>query len=341
MNFLNPFRTESAEVREPGKGSNPTFVADPIDRLPPPAADKLRSIRREASDAHAVLRPLQDELTELREKRQRSEVWIGSYINGRHDGRAHREDDPAIVREREKIAKLTAEIDRLQAAYDERAAKWRHLAAVRETLESYIKRLSDPVEAAPPVAATLGKGETHQQAVARVRKQLEKLREDAQAVADAPIHSSVAKQMARTKIEALAERGRPNTLISIEAGRPFEFPTVIAGGGAVAVEGKMVSLPFHRVTDTESMFCWLHRDSLIAAIEREIDENSDDASALSPETRAKKTAQCKSAILAAERDEESLIAAAQEAGLTIHRRPECDPRAVLGLSDTAPAPRDS
>ncbi|WP_036282570.1 hypothetical protein [Methylocystis sp. ATCC 49242] len=340
MNFLNPFRTESAEVREPGKGSNPTFVADPIDRLPPPAADKLRSIRREASDAHAVLRPLQDELTELREKRQRSEVWIGSYINGRHDGRAHREDDPAIVREREKIAKLTAEIDRLQAAYDERAAKWRHLAAVRETLESYIKRLSDPVEAAPPVAATLGKGETHQQAVARVRKQLEKLREDAQAIEDAPYHSSHAKKLAREKIEALAERGRPNVLVSIEAGRDFEFASKIEGGGAVAIAGEMHALPFNRAVDIEATFAWLHRDALIAAIEREIDENSDDASALSDETRQKKSLQIRAQILETERQEEAIVCMAAESGLVIARRADADPRAVLGLSDAAPAPRN-
>lgn len=338
MNVSSLFRSAPAEATEPAAA--PAIIYDPIDRLPEHARDKLRSIRREASDAHATLRPIQDELTELRENRSRSEVWIGSYINGRHDGRAHREDDPAIIREREKIAKLTAEIERLQVAYDERAAKWRQLAAVRETLENYIKRLSDPVEAAPPVAATLGKGETHQQAVARVRKHCEKLREDAQAVADAPIHSSVAKQMARTKIEALAERGRPNTLISIEAGRPFEFPTVIAGGGAVAVEGKMVSLPFHRVTDTESMFCWLHRDQLSAAIEAEIDENSDDASALSDETRAKKSAQCKAQILECERIEEALIETAADQGVVIARRPDADPRAVLGLADAAPAPRN-
>jgi hypothetical protein len=68
--------------------------------------------------------------------------------------------------------------------------------------------------------------------------------------------------------------------------------------------------------------------------EQEIDLLADDSAALSPEERRKKMSEIESSLLELERAEESVVLAEG-----CPRRPDADPRAILGLSDSAPAPR--
>ena len=52
-----------------------------------------------------------------------------------------------------------------------------------------------------------------------------------------------------------------------------------------------VPLAFAEIPDTVALIAWLHRDALIAALDREIDTEADDKAALSHEARQKAEAE--------------------------------------------------
>lgn len=62
-------------------------------------------------------------------------------------------------------------------------------------------------------------------------------------------------------------------------------------------------LVFGAVPDTLALACWLHKDALIAALDREIANEADDASALSHEARQQAEAEVMGDLLATERQE--------------------------------------
>ena len=97
------------------------------------------------------------------------------------------------------------------------------------------------------------------------------------------------------------------------------------------------SVPTVQVPATLGILAWLAEDEMIAAREAEIDAQADDAAAVASDERATRTTDLLAAILEVEREEEALI---EEAGGDILRRPDADPRAVLGLSGDLPAPRE-
>jgi hypothetical protein len=92
----------------------------------------------------------------------------------------------------------------------------------------------------------------------------------------------------------------------------------------------------HTAVDVLALFCWLHRDALVAALEREIDELADDSAALTDEERATRESELLADLLRAERLEELLVVAAENEGREVMRRPNADPRAVLNLSSALP-----
>jgi hypothetical protein len=92
--------------------------------------------------------------------------------------------------------------------------------------------------------------------------------------------------------------------------------------------------------DALALVAWLHRDALIARLEEEIDAQADDAKALSDEARSTKTAEIRSAILTAEREEEAIIRLIEQEGAEFERRADADPRAILSVGGEAPLPKD-
>jgi hypothetical protein len=71
----------------------------------------------------------------------------------------------------------------------------------------------------------------------------------------------------------------------------------------------------------------LHRDALIATLEKEIEKRSDDAHPLSPEQRRERLASLAAELLPVERDE---VHFARLANVAL--RVDCDPRAILGIA---------
>jgi hypothetical protein len=85
------------------------------------------------------------------------------------------------------------------------------------------------------------------------------------------------------------------------------------------------------VPDTVALIAWLHKDALIAALDREIDAEGDDAAALTHEQREQRESEVLSDLLSVERDEAALTWSAIEDGLPCEFRADCSPLAILQI----------
>src|SRR5258708_8415212 len=132
--------------------------------------------------------------------------------------------------------------------------------------------------------------------------------------------------------------GAPNLFDVIDHRDRINWPTETTRLTSMPLGAGDSQLIITTVPDTLAVLAWLHRDALIARLEGEIDRCSQDDKALSAEQRAKKSAEILSDILAAEREEETLIERMEAGGALFLRRTDADPRAVLGLSSDMPAP---
>jgi hypothetical protein len=89
------------------------------------------------------------------------------------------------------------------------------------------------------------------------------------------------------------------------------------------------SLAFTEQHDAVAMFAWLHRDALIAALDREIASEADDGAALTHEARQQREAETMGDLLAVEREESFSVWSAQSQGLPCEHRSDCSPLAIL------------
>ena len=86
--------------------------SDPIDWLPPPAAERLRHLRQMRDDARAVLTD-SEVVNELRMDKGACERRIAELQrHPQEGGRGVRKDHPALVAEQTKLEKITAELAR-------------------------------------------------------------------------------------------------------------------------------------------------------------------------------------------------------------------------------------
>ena len=191
------------------------------------------------------------------------------------------------------------------------------------------------VELAPPVVVPEGAN------VEAVRQTILELRADLHATRSAPLYSSVAKAAIRASIAKHAGDCPLNVGHIIE-GAPVQWPTVLTRGklfGHVAMEAAPPIAGFaqSRTIDTFAVLCWLAGEAIAERMDAEVDSMADDTLALSPDERAEREAALLAQILELERIEETFI---EDGGTEVARRPDHDPRAVLGLADAMPAPRE-
>lgn len=189
----------------------------------------------------------------------------------------------------------------------------------------------------------IGKGGIAE-ALQSVRESIARLAADQHTVESAAHPSSDVKLRMVAQIEALAERGAPNVSNAIEAGLDIRFATIDIRSpltGFVSSTGmpQLSGWASHSAPDALALIGWLFKGQLIDALSDEIDALADDENALDDAARATKLEELRRAQLQSERLEERLIEIAAEEGRTIARRPSADPRAVLGLHSSMPAPR--
>ncbi|GLI93668.1 hypothetical protein [Methylocystis echinoides] len=180
-------------------------AAEGWETLPPPAREKFLALRDEAEDAHAALEPLRLQIDEIRIDRLKAESRV-SRIERETLERLNGEQ-PGLAAERERVGRLSAEMDRLQARYDARAAAWRAKRLTVSAIEDYYRQAGGPFSLAAPIPTPApAKGEGLLDLIGRLRQKIAALREQRQAVLDAPVPSADAKRLAIAQIEALAAR---------------------------------------------------------------------------------------------------------------------------------------
>jgi hypothetical protein len=133
----------------------------------------------------------------------------------------------------------------------------------------------------------------------------------------------------RAQIGQLAQRGAPSVSSLVEHDREIAWPTQSAQSKVYNVEKGAIA--FHETTDTFALVAWLHRDALIASLDREIASEADDPAALTHEARQQREAEVMGDLLAVERDEYALVWRAQSERMPVEHRADISPLALLGL----------
>lgn len=317
-----PEPREDAQARGYDLGS-----VDVADRLPEQAAEKLRQLRGEAADLVAL------HLLPYRQAQERRDLLasVETRIIELTQRTKLPSQHPLVAAERKRADKLRKEIADLNMQADVRRERSAPAMQLVKSLEQYVESLGRRTVTMGPTQnpPKLGKNETVWSAVNDIRTRIEKIRAEMRATIHAPIPSTEAKQLCRQYVAALAERGTVDVLPVIEGRRYPTLPTDL-------------DLPTMTPTppvDTVGLMAFLFKDGFIAALEREVDANSDDQSALTSVERTERLGHLAREMLAAERIEEALIVYGAENHMPVERRPDADPRAVLGLDDSAPAPR--
>lgn len=134
----------------------------------------------------------------------------------------------------------------------------------------------------------------------------------------------------RAQIEALAMQGAPSVSRLVELDGPVEFQMLRVRSEVLG--GAEPSLAFHEVPDAVALVAWLHKDALIATLDREIASEADDKAALSHEARQKAEAEVQGDLLAVERDECALVWKAQSENLPAEHRADVSVVALLSIT---------
>jgi hypothetical protein len=231
----------------------------------------------------------------------------------------------STIAAQEKAAEALAAAQDALALVNGRLAKLPSSAAALEgRVTRFVKGLRGPVAAAKAVKFAPHRGEAPATAVERLRAERASLMADFREVKASPVTAAEARAIVTAQVDELAASGAPSTLSTIEAGIPFTWPRSINDGARRTISGEVPStLPF---------ICWLARDLLVERLCAEVDELADDSRALVASMRGYRENELLTQMLALERAEVAAIEHAEQSGVTIEYRSDCDLRAVLGLA---------
>jgi hypothetical protein len=207
-----------------------------------------------------------------------------------------------------QLAALDAEIGRLRAVQAARSDRARNDRQIVVQLRDAMARWGSGtrlVPAASPaaVASTGGPGE-----IVRLRQQIDTLKDEREHIIRAPLPREELRARATAAVDALAESGVPK--LDVERGR-FGIKWIPDGASLMHVVAFIVAHD---------------RANVLAALHRAIDIATAGEPGIADADRARKLADLDRRILELERREEAAIEATPE----IARRPDADPRAVLG-----------
>ncbi|MET4030125.1 MULTISPECIES: hypothetical protein [unclassified Bradyrhizobium] len=314
-----------------GISLTPTF--DVIELLPEAAADKLRALRQRSDDLHAIIPPGEDVRQASMAKIDAANALRRLTDHPQDFGFGLKPDDRRVIEAQRTLEKATADFERLKQLQETRAAAWQSASQAKAACEGYLRhgvpgycQIDAAVDVGPP---NLNKGETILDAVERHRRRCRELKADLHRIQSAPFPSVYAKQQMREQIEALALLGVPTVSLLIEHDGRIVWPMQMIRSEVRG--GEHPALAFAEMHDAVALVAWLHKDALIAALDREIASEADDKAAMSHEARQKAEAETMGDLLAVERHEAALVWRAQAQGLPVEHRSDINPLALLGV----------
>ena len=298
--------------------------------LPEGAAGKLRALRQHLADLHAVCVPFEDRHAANIAKLEAVERLKRLQAHRSEGGFDLPEADARVIAAHDHLAKVTAEAQRLSELDAVRSAAWQAASHTLSAVQDWLRdgrpggtALED--FAGPP--PTLTKGESVVDAIERIRRRGRELKADLHRIRSAPYPSRHAKAQMRAQIEALAMQGAASVSRLVEHDGDIEFPTQQL---RVTVHNAQPgAIGFVDVPDPVATLAWLHKDALIAALDREIAAEADDDAALTHEARQRQEADVLGDLLTCERDESWLVWTALAQSLPVFHRNDCSPLAIL------------
>jgi hypothetical protein len=325
---------------EPGPANPEPFSApmsslvpsyDVIERLPPGGADHLRALRlrfRETNlliPKHDVMHPASTAriMAEQRLKRLRDHQSNGGFNLPETDSR--------VVEQQRLLDKVTDDLRRLNELVETRSAVWHAASHVLSAVEGWLKNgvppgvLLEDIEVEVPKLAKNEPGLLD--AIENRRRRVRELKADAHRIQSAPFLSAHARAKIREEVEALAARGRPVVTDVIEHDGSVIWPMLRLQGSIINAQAP--SFVVTQVPDLLGLFACVHGPALLKVLDGFVDDEKDDAAALSHTDREKRLSEVQQDQLAAEFDESALVWSAMAQNLPVEHRADCAPQAIL------------
>jgi hypothetical protein len=297
------------------------------------AAAKLAMLEEKAGSAHYVSMGFGEEARQA--QRHLLENQRDHLTNWKRPGYVA-DDHPSVLAIDVQIAAARDVRDRRREratlAGEETKALRAGLAAIKKWMESvrgYV--LADARFAEPK----LPRDETPAVAIEKLRVRISEARASLNQVRSAPIHSAEAKAFCASYVEGLVEAGRADLHWLLDGGvRRIDWHDPAHRGTADRQYG------VDAAPAAIAHMAWMDPKAFLAALLRQVDEEADDAIALKADERLKRSASIEAELLALERLEEHWVSTLEQDGAKVSRRPDADPRAVLGLSSDLPPPKN-
>jgi hypothetical protein len=298
-------------------------------------------LRQRSADAHAII-PEFETIREASMARVDAANALKRLTDHAQDGGfGLKPDDRRVIEAQRLLDKLTADFKRVQELQEVRSAAWQTASGALAAVEDYVRHGvpgNCKLEVVEIEVPKLAKGENSLlDAIENRRRRARELRADAHRIRSAPYPSAYCRAQMREQIEALAMQGAPSVSSLIELDGKIEFQTQRVTS---EVHAERRSLAFTEVPDALALVAWMHRDALIAALDREIAVEGDDKAALSHEARQQREAEAMGDLLSIEREEAALIWTAQAQGLPCEFRHDTNPLAILQLRLITVAPNN-
>ncbi len=351
--FARPATAAEAHGTEPPRFNPTTFAgqawqATAEDRLPPRARDRYHRIREMARDMSLVARSARDAANDaitLREQRARELRHVTENLERMLGRTGDVTERPEHQRAQAAFDRAAADATRARDVADRKAERSAPIIALAQQLERSLDRIS-PDLTDDETRARMKKGEGHDAALERIRREIGSRRADAQAVRTAPTPSSEAIALMHQQVDALAKRGAPDCFGLVEQRGDIAFPTLkakITRWTSSSDGSRTVLDPTAGHADSPdalAVLAWLARDDLKAALETEIRQIADDANALTPAERQTRLAALEADIAELER-EAARIAWDwhEEHGADLALSDISDPAIVLGIAPAPPTAR--
>lgn len=228
------------------------------------------------------------------------------------------EETKGAAVKRQKVERETANVKKHHAK----------VQAVQETAEAIRRaksRAEDYLRSRPQLTAA--KVNPGSETIEKLRDKIAGLDADLHEANSANYTRSEIKATMRAEIEALAEAGRVDVMGTVAYLGELRWPRT----RLTTVDGGAPSTSMVFGTDARAVLAWLHKDALLARLEAEIDEQTDDAAALSAADRARRMRDLRAEKLKAEQAEAALMFADGRRDF----REDMDPRAILGVEGPA------
>jgi hypothetical protein len=245
--------------------------------------------------------------------------------------REQREQAEFEARIMEPVERTKRALDQAMEVHERATARWQELAFL-ENVHGWLDRIVHSGTELVHRPSTMGQVQSFPDEVARVRREIAALYDEWRAVEAAPSSPDDYRARVIEEIEELAARGALHVDLRDRGPRPLGLAQALTlgtkpVGDHVSIAGDMTGHP------GAALWVWLHKDALVARVSALIDAAPAESTMSHREREAAFRAVVEKKLALEFLEEATICAAAANEGMSIPRRPDCDPRAVLEVSE--------